>query len=111
MNSMLPLLIHANAFLFFSPNNKRQDKMPRGCAFGRAEDAAHPESMRAALTEFISTRSVVFTGEGSVLALDKVYKETGDSATAVSTSINISGGHVNPAVAFGALVGETRRRS
>ncbi|XP_065880036.1 probable aquaporin TIP3-2 [Euphorbia lathyris] len=94
--------------------------MPRGYSFGRAEDATHPEFMRAALAEFISTLIFVFAGEGSVLALDKVYKETGDSGVvmiavavahalglfaAVSASINISGGHVNPAVTFGALVG------
>lgn len=50
----------------------------------------------------------------------KIYKDSGTSAaeliaialahafslfSAVSTSINISGGHVNPAVTFGALIG------
>ncbi|WCJ29160.1 tonoplast intrinsic protein 2 [Euphorbia peplus] len=94
--------------------------MPRGYAFGRAEDATHPDSIRAALAEFISTLIFVFAGEGSVLALDKVYRETGPPAetlvvvalahalalfAAISSSINISGGHVNPAVTFGALVG------
>ncbi|XP_050203524.1 probable aquaporin TIP3-2 [Mercurialis annua] len=94
--------------------------MPRRYALGRAEEATHPDSIRAALAEFLSTLIFVFAGEGSVLALDKLYKETGPPASglvmvalahalalfsAVSASINISGGHLNPAVTFGALVG------
>lgn len=43
--------------------------MPRRYAFGRAEDATHPDSMRAALSEFIATFIFVFAGEGSLLAL------------------------------------------
>ncbi|KAB5516890.1 hypothetical protein DKX38_027538 [Salix brachista] len=97
--------------------------MPRKNEFGAADDeATHPDSMRAALAEFVSTFVFVFAGEGSVLALDKVYKETGGTElasglvvvalahalalfSAVASSINISGGHVNPAVTFGSLVG------
>nr|AJI43696.1 tonoplast intrinsic protein [Hevea brasiliensis] len=94
--------------------------MPRRYALGRAEEATNPDSMRAALAEFVSTLIFVFAGEGSVLALDKLYRETEPPASglvmialahalalfsAVSASINISGGHVNPAVTFGALVG------
>lgn len=94
--------------------------MPRTYTFGRAEEATHPDSMRAALAEFISTLVFVFAGEGSVLALDKLYSEPGppDSGlimialahalalfSAVAASINVSGGHLNPAVTFGALVG------
>ncbi|KAJ6684040.1 hypothetical protein OIU85_007708 [Salix viminalis] len=97
--------------------------MPRKNEFGAADDeATHPDSMRAALAEFVSTFVFVFAGECSVLALDKVYKETGGAElasglvavalahalalfSAVASSTNISGGHVNPAVTFGSLVG------
>ncbi|CAA2967895.1 probable aquaporin TIP3-2 [Olea europaea subsp. europaea] len=94
--------------------------MPRGYTFGRAEEATHPDSARATLAEFLSTLVFVFAGEGSVLALDKMYKDTALGASslvvialahalslfaAVASSMNVSGGHVNPAVTFGALVG------
>ncbi|KAI9173710.1 hypothetical protein LWI29_019400 [Acer saccharum] len=93
---------------------------PRRYAIGRSDEAAHPDTMRATLAEFLSTLIFVFAGEGSVLALDKVYSLHSTSPTdlvvialahalalfaAVSASINISGGHVNPAVTFGALIG------
>lgn len=42
---------------------------PRRYAFGRADEATHPDSIRATLAEFISTFIFVFAGEGSVLAL------------------------------------------
>ncbi|XP_021900334.1 probable aquaporin TIP3-2 [Carica papaya] len=96
----------------------------RRYAFGRVEEVTHPDSIRATLAEFLSTLVFVFAGEGSVLALDKLYRETGGDVSrdpsglvlialahalslfsAVSASINISGGHVNPAVTFGALLG------
>nr|CAD1844325.1 unnamed protein product [Ananas comosus var. bracteatus] len=91
----------------------------RRFAFGRTEDAVHPDTIRAALSEFVATAIFVFAAEGSVLSLDKLYKDT-SSATglvvvaiahalaffvAVAIAINISGGHVNPAVTFGALLG------
>ncbi|XP_050377599.1 probable aquaporin TIP3-2 [Argentina anserina] len=92
----------------------------RRYAFGRADEAAHPDSIRATLAEFIATLIFVFAGEGSILALGKIYKD-GDTPVAeliaiaiahafalfaaISASINISGGHVNPAVTFGALLG------
>ncbi|XP_047959131.1 probable aquaporin TIP3-2 [Salvia hispanica] len=94
--------------------------MPRRYAFGRPEDATHPDSVKATLSEFLSTFIFVFAGEGSVLALDKMYKDTDLSAAglvlialahalslfaAVASSMNVSGGHLNPAVTFGALVG------
>ncbi|XP_051123326.1 aquaporin TIP3-1-like [Andrographis paniculata] len=94
--------------------------MPRMYAFGRAEEATHPDSVKATLSEFFSTLIFVFAGEGSILALDKIYKDTGVGASgqvvialahalslfaAVASSMNVSGGHVNPAVTFGALVG------
>ncbi|XP_058090209.1 aquaporin TIP3-1-like [Magnolia sinica] len=91
----------------------------RRFAFGRAEEARHPDSMRAALSEFVATFIFVFAGEGSVLALGKLYQDTSPASglvavavahalalfAAVAISINISGGHVNPAVTFGALAG------
>lgn len=92
----------------------------RRYAFGRTEDVSHPDSIRATLSEFVSTFIFVFASEGSVLALGKLYKD-GDSGAAglvgvalahafslfvaVAIGLNISGGHVNPAVTFGALVG------
>ncbi|XP_022775258.1 probable aquaporin TIP3-2 [Durio zibethinus] len=93
---------------------------PRRYAFGRADEATHPDSMRATLAEFFSTCIFVFAGEGSVLALDKMHKDTSTTParlvmialahglslfSAVASSINVSGGHLNPAVTFGALVG------
>lgn len=41
----------------------------RRYAFGRAEEATHPDSMRATLSELLATFIFVFAGEGSVLAL------------------------------------------
>ncbi|CAN6584691.1 hypothetical protein ACFX13_016302 [Malus domestica] len=94
--------------------------MPRRYAFGRADEATHPDSIRATLAEFVATFIFVFAGEGSALALGKIYKDSGTSASeliaialahafslfsAISASINVSGGHVNPAVTFGALLG------
>ncbi|KAJ0047673.1 probable aquaporin TIP3-2 [Pistacia vera] len=93
---------------------------PRRYTFGRGDEVAHPDTIRATLAEFISTLIFVFAGEGSILALDKVYKATTTTPSdlvaialahalalfaAVSASINISGGHVNPAITFGALLG------
>ncbi|XP_077221496.1 aquaporin TIP3-1-like [Tasmannia lanceolata] len=91
----------------------------RRYAFGRREEAVHPDSMRAALSEFISTLIFVFAGEGSVLALGKMYTEaspaTGQVVVAISHALslvvavaiafNTSGGHVNPAVTFSTLIG------
>ncbi|KAL2487345.1 Aquaporin TIP1-1 [Abeliophyllum distichum] len=89
-------------------------------AVGRPEEATQPDVLKAALAEFISTLIFVFAGEGSGMAFNKL---TNDGATtpagliaaavahafalfvAVSVGANISGGHVNPAVTFGAFVG------
>ncbi|KAM0938754.1 putative major intrinsic protein [Dioscorea sansibarensis] len=92
---------------------------PRRFVFGRTEDAVHPDTMRAALSEFIATAIFVFAAEGSVLSLGKLYKDTSTAGglvlvaiahalalfVAVAIAFNVSGGHVNPAVTFGALVG------
>ncbi|KAL2461822.1 putative aquaporin TIP3-2 [Abeliophyllum distichum] len=93
--------------------------MPRGYSFGRAEEATHPDSVRATLSEFLSTLIFVFAGEGSVLAIDKMYKDTALGASslvvialahalalfaAVASSMNVSGGHINPAVTFASIL-------
>ncbi|XVF53695.1 hypothetical protein PTKIN_Ptkin05aG0119500 [Pterospermum kingtungense] len=93
---------------------------PRRYTFGRADEATHPDSMRATLGELLSTLIFVFAAEGSILAVDKMYKDTSTTPArmlmialahalslfaAVASSINVSGGHVNPAVTFGALLG------
>ncbi|CAJ1976361.1 unnamed protein product [Sphenostylis stenocarpa] len=92
----------------------------RNYEFGRMSEASHPDSIRAAMAELVSTCLFVFVGEGSVLALNQIYKEPGSSASelvviavahafalfaAIAASAHVSGGHVNPAVTFGALLG------
>ncbi|XP_057514094.1 aquaporin TIP1-1-like [Actinidia eriantha] len=89
-------------------------------AVGTRAEATHPDALKAALAEFISTLIFVFAGQGSGMAFDKL--NPGASATpsglvaaavahafalfvAVSVGANISGGHVNPAVTFGAFIG------
>lgn len=89
-------------------------------AVGRPEEATHPAALKAALAEFISTLIFVFAGQGSGLAFSKLTHNSPTSPTGlmsaslahgfalfvgVSTAANISGGHLNPAVTFGALVG------
>ena len=92
----------------------------RNIAVGSHQEVYHPGALKAALAEFISTLIFVFAGQGSGMAFSKL---TGGGATtpagliaaavahafalfvAVSVGANISGGHVNPAVTFGAFVG------
>ncbi|KAF3785775.1 Aquaporin [Nymphaea thermarum] len=89
-------------------------------AWGRPEEATHPDTLKSALTEFISTLIFVFAGEGSGVAFNKL---TDDGSTTpvglvaaalahgfglfigVAVSANISGGQVNPAMTFGAFIG------
>lgn len=89
-------------------------------AVGSHQEVYHPGALKAALAEFISTLIFVFAGQGSGMAFSKL---TAGGATtpsgliaaavahafalfvAVSVGANISGGHVNPAVTFGAFVG------
>ncbi|KAK2631263.1 hypothetical protein EUGRSUZ_L03165 [Eucalyptus grandis] len=92
----------------------------RSYVLRREDEATHPDSIRAALAEFFSTFIFVFAAEGSIFALDKMYTDTGTTVTslimialasalslsaAVASSIHVSGGHLNPAITFGALVG------
>ncbi|CAN1283031.1 Aquaporin TIP1-3 [Linum perenne] len=91
-----------------------------GIAFGSLGEAGQPDALKAGLAEFISMLIFVFAGEGSGMAYGKLTG--GGPATpaglisaalahafalfvAVSVGANISGGHVNPAVTFGAFVG------
>ncbi|EOY07970.1 hypothetical protein QUC31_011062 [Theobroma cacao] len=92
----------------------------RNIAVGRPEEAAHPDALKAALAEFISTLIFVFAGSGSSMAYNKLTDNGASTPAglvaaslaygfalfvAVSVGANISGGHVNPAVTFGAFVG------
>uniref|UniRef100_A0A5B7CAZ1 Putative aquaporin TIP1-1 n=1 Tax=Davidia involucrata TaxID=16924 RepID=A0A5B7CAZ1_DAVIN len=92
----------------------------RQIAVGRPEEAYHPDALRAALAEFISTLIFVFAGEGSGMAFNKLTDNGSNTPAglvaaalahgfglfvAVAIAANISGGHVNPAVTFGAFVG------
>ncbi|KAJ8439916.1 hypothetical protein Cgig2_003982 [Carnegiea gigantea] len=89
-------------------------------AVGSPAEAGHPDTLKAALAEFISMLIFVFAGEGSGMAFSKLTD--GGAATpaglvaaalshglalfvAVSVGANISGGHVNPAVTFGLFLG------
>ncbi|XAR69664.1 hypothetical protein NMG60_11001352 [Bertholletia excelsa] len=89
-------------------------------AVGRPEEATHPDALKAALAEFISTLIFVFAGEGSGMAFNKLTDNGSTTPAglisasiahafalfvAVAVGANISGGHVNPAVTFGAFIG------
>nr|AAN40746.1 tonoplast intrinsic protein [Kandelia candel] len=92
----------------------------RQIAVGHPHEATRPDVLKAALAEFISTLIFVFAGEGSGMAFNKLT-DNGSTTPAgliaasiahafglfvgVSVSANISGGHVNPAVTFGAFIG------
>ncbi|CAO2816505.1 unnamed protein product [Amaranthus hypochondriacus] len=89
-------------------------------AVGNPGEARHPDALRAALAEFFSMLIFVFAGQGSGMAFSRL-KDSGITASsgviaaslshafglivAVAVGANISGGHVNPAVTFGAFLG------
>jgi len=92
----------------------------RSIAVGRHHELTQPDTFKAGIAEFISTLIFVFAGSGSGMAFDKLTHGGDASPTglvaaaiahgfalfvAVSVGANISGGHVNPAVTFGAFVG------
>ncbi|TYG39138.1 hypothetical protein ES288_D13G280400v1 [Gossypium darwinii] len=73
-------------------------------AVGSPAEAGQADALKAALAEFISVLIFVFAGEGSGMAFNKLTDD--DSSTPAGlVGANISGGHVNPAVTFGAFVG------
>ncbi|KAG6778297.1 hypothetical protein POTOM_018154 [Populus tomentosa] len=87
---------------------------------GRVADDFHSNAFKAALAEFISTLIFVFAGQGSTMAYNKLTFNAPTSPAGliavalahafglfvgVAVSANISGGHVNPAVTFGAFIG------
>ncbi|GLU02407.1 hypothetical protein SLE2022_196590 [Rubroshorea leprosula] len=94
--------------------------MPLAVAVGSASEFGHGETLKAALAEFISMLIFVFAGEGSGMAFNKLTDNASTTPAglvaaalahgfalfvAVSVGANISGGHVNPAVTFGAFIG------
>ncbi|KAJ4834846.1 Aquaporin TIP1-3 [Turnera subulata] len=89
-------------------------------AVGTPGEASQPDALRAALAEFFSMIIFVFAGQGSGMAFSKLTDNGSNTPAglvaaalahafalivAVSVGANISGGHVNPAVTFGAFVG------
>ncbi|KAK4364626.1 hypothetical protein RND71_015984 [Anisodus tanguticus] len=93
---------------------------------GNLKEARHPDTLRAVAAEFISMFVFVFASEGCAISFTNTL--TSDGAimpaavlisaalshafslfVAVSVSLNISGGHVNPAVTFAAFIGDTSR--
>ncbi|XP_072987876.1 aquaporin TIP1-1-like [Typha latifolia] len=89
-------------------------------AIGTPNEAIQPSALKAALSEFICTFLFIFAGQGSVMAYSKLTAGGPSTPTgliaaaiaysfalvvAVSVGANNSGGHVNPAVTFGAFVG------
>ncbi|KVI00261.1 Aquaporin-like protein, partial [Cynara cardunculus var. scolymus] len=92
---------------------------PRRYAIGTANEATHRDFACTTLSEYLSASVFVFVVEGSVLALKKAYG--GDVLGAmtnvlvviattlalfvlVSSNLNISSGHIKPAITFGTLV-------
>ncbi|KAJ8768028.1 hypothetical protein K2173_020968 [Erythroxylum novogranatense] len=88
---------------------------------GRMEhDVTDPNALKSAFAEFVSVLILVFAGQGASIAFNKVTPDGAKSPAGiiaaslahgfgffigVSISTNISGGHVNPAVTFGAFLG------
>ncbi|KAH7692214.1 Major intrinsic protein [Dioscorea alata] len=93
--------------------------MPRRrIILGRRNEAVHPDTVRATVAEFIATAIFVFAAEGSVLSLVKMEMDTWTESgllvvavahglaftVAVAGAMNLSGGHVNPAVTLSLMI-------
>lgn len=90
----------------------------KNMAVGTTREVTQPECIRALIVEFICTFLFIFTGVGSAMAADKLNE--GSSllglfavaithalvvAVMISAGLNISGGHINPAVTLGLAIG------
>ncbi|KAL5986127.1 Aquaporin TIP1-2 [Asimina triloba] len=89
-------------------------------AIGNTQEMSHPGALKAALAEFFSMLIFVFAGQGAGMAFSKLTNGGANTPAgliaaslahglglfvAVAVGANISGGHVNPAVTFGAFLG------
>lgn len=89
-------------------------------AVGNSREATAPDVLKAVFAEFIAVFLFVFIGLGSVSAYYKIHPDADVTpaglvgialahglaiAITVAATANISGGHVNPAVTFGLVIG------
>ncbi|CAN6321788.1 unnamed protein product [Urochloa humidicola] len=81
---------------------------------GHLATARDPATLRAAAAELLATAVFVFAAEGATLSFGSgsggglvaaALAHALALAAAVASTLNVSGGHVNPAVTFGALLG------
>ncbi|TVU48644.1 hypothetical protein EJB05_08285 [Eragrostis curvula] len=77
---------------------------------GRLSTFTDPGTLRDAFAELVATAIFVFAAEGATLSLGKgglvsvALAHALALAAAVACTMNISGGHVNPAITFGAFL-------
>ncbi|KAF3632773.1 Aquaporin TIP1-2 [Capsicum annuum] len=99
-------------------NLKENMPIPK-IVIGNLKEARHPDTLRAAAAEFFSMFMFVFVAQGSAVATKLtsggkptqaglIWEAIAHSFSlfvAITVGANISAGHVNPAVTFGAFVG------